>query len=324
MEHNGKHRLLYILRILEQETDEQHPLTLGDIAAQLQQRWNLDAYRVTIQNDIAALIDAGYGIEVIRSTQNRYYYAGRLFEVPELKLMMDAVESSKFITQRKSQALVQKLTALASRHEAEDLQRSLSLSGRIKAGNEKIYYITDVLNTAINQGRKVQFLYFEYAADKQKRLKNNGAPYVLSPYTLTMNGDHYYVVGWSDKHGKLASFRVDRIDQVPELLPQAAVPQPDGYSIGSFTERAFRMFDGNHARVELLCANSMMNTVLDHFGHKVATRQVDGEHFRFTAEVSVSPTFFAWVFQFGGGIRIAGPQEVIDAYHALVRKALAD
>ena len=322
MENDGKLRVLRILELLKTQTDEEHPLSTAQIEKMLGEQWGIEAYRITIQKDIAALVAAGYGIEVIRSTQNKYYYDSRLFELPELKLLIDAVESSKFITEKKSRVLVEKLTGMTSTHQAAALKRNICITGRIKPQNEQIYYIMDALNDAINAGCKVRFLYFEYHTGKKKKLKNDGNPYVLSPYTLTWNGDFYYVVGWSDKHEKIATFRVDRIFAVPELLPEQAVPKPKQYSIGDFAEKAFQLFDSEHAHVVLLCENSMMNTVLDHFGSKVKPEQTDPEHFCFTAEVSASPTFFAWVFEFGGKIKILGPQSVRDAYAALVHKAM--
>ena len=322
MESDGKMRMLRILELLQNETDEQHPISTSEIERTLRERWGLDAYRITIQKDIAALVAAGYEIETIRSTQNKYYLASRFFELPELKLLIDAVESSKFITEKKSRILTDKLTTLASINEAGQLRRNISIADRIKAGNEQIYYIMDALNDAINQKRKVRFLYFEYDGRKHRKLKNNGEPYILSPYTLTWNGDFYYVVGWSEKHGKVATFRVDRIHEVPTLLPDKAVQRPRQYSIGDFAEKAFQLFDSEHARVELLCEDVMMSTVIDHFGDKIKTQKVDDEHFRFTAEVSVSPTFFAWIFTFGGKIKILGPQNVKDAYSEQIRKAI--
>ena len=323
MAYDSKLRLLRILELLTTRTDEKHPLSTVDIEKALKEQWNLDAYRITIQSDIAALIAAGYEIETIRSKQNKYYLSGREFELPELKLLIDAVESSKFITEKKSRQLTEKLVSLASIHDAGMLKRNISIADRIKAGNEQIYYIMDALNDAINARRKVRFLYFEYDGKKKRKLKNGGEPYVLSPYTLTWNGDYYYVVGWSDKHGKIATFRVDRIYEVPTILTGKAVPKPKQYSIGDFAEKAFQLFDSEHARVQLLCEDSMMNTVLDHFGEKIKTSKTDEEHFLFTAEVSVSPTFFAWVFQFGGKILILGPQSVKDAYMSLVKNAIA-
>ena len=309
MESDGKMRMLRILELLRNETDERHPISTAEIERTLRERWGLEAYRITIQKDIAALCAAGYEIETIRSTQNKYYLSGRLFELPELKLLIDAVESSKFITAKKSRVLT-------------EMRRNISIADRVKAGNEQIYYIMDALNDAINLKRRVRFLYFEYDGRKHRQLKNGGEPYTLSPYTLTWNGDFYYVVGWSDKHGKIATFRVDRIFEVPTILPDRAVPKPKQYSIGDFAEKAFQLFDSEHAQVELLCENAMMNTVLDHFGEKVKVKKSDEEHFTFTAEVSVSPTFFAWVFEFGGKIKILGPQSVKDAYAELVKKAM--
>ena len=321
MENDSRVRLLRILQLL-QDTDEQHPISTAQIEAALRERFGIVTYRITIQKDVAALEAAGYDVVTIRTTQNKYYLASRAFELPELKLLIDAVESSKFITEKKSRALTEKLTTLASQSEAGQLRRNISIADRIKAGNEQIYYIMDALNDAINQRRKVRFLYFEYDGRKRRRLKNGGEPYVLSPYTLTWNGDFYYVVGFSDKHGKIATFRVDRIHETPVILPDRTVPKPRQYSIGDFAEKAFQLFDSEHAQVELLCENTMMNTVLDHFGDKVKPIEADKEHFSFSAEVSVSPTFFAWVFQFGGKIQIKGPQYVIDSYHELLSKSV--
>ena len=322
MESDGKLRLLHILEMLWHETDEEHPMSTVEIEKNLMDRWGLEAYRITIQKDIGALMAMGFSIEVIRSTQNKYYMSARLFEEPELKLLVDAVASSKFITRKKSRELTEKLMSLTSAGKAAGLKRNIEIADRIKSDNEQIYYILDVLNAAVEQGRKVRFLYFEYSPGKRKKLKNDGQPYVLSPYTLTFNGDHYYVVGWSEKHDKIATFRVDRIYQVPELLAEEAVPRPKQYSIASFAERAFRLFDGEHAQVELLCENGMMNTVIDHFGTQVKTKIQDEEHFRVWAEVSATPTFFAWVFEFGGKIQILGPEHVKTAYRQMLEKAL--
>ena len=317
-------RLLRILKILRTETDEKHPITIVQITKILKEQWSIDPNRITTQKDIAALIDAGYPIEVVRSTQNRYYVTSQLFELPELKLLIDAVESGKFITEKKSRELTEKLTSLAVRSDRESLKRNISISDRVKTGNEQLYYIMDALNEAINRKRKVSFLYFEYHAGKKKKLRNEGEPYILSPYTLTWNGDFYYVVGWSDKHEKIATFRVDRIYGVPEILEEKAVRKPKQYSIGDFAEKAFQMFDRDHATVELLCVNEAMNTVIDHFGTKIRTEQTDEDHFRFRTEVSLSPVFFAWVFQFGGMIKIVGPQEAKEAYTERLRKQLYD
>ena len=156
----------------------------------------------------------------------------------------------------------------------------------------------DAINDAINRERKISFLYYEYTAGKRKKLKNDGDPYIFSPYTLTWNGDFYYVVGFSDKHGKVATFRVDRILKTPSVLDKKAVPRPKQYSIADFSEKAFQLFDRERYTVSLLCENERMNTVLDHFGEKAMVEAVDEKHFRLRTEVAASPTFFAWVFEF--------------------------
>ncbi len=321
MENDSRIRVLRILELLQTETDETTPITIVEMEKLLKERWGLETYRITIQKDIASMIKAGYPIEVVRSTQNRYYMTNQLFELSELKLLIDAVESGKFISEKKSRILTEKLTSLAIRSDRDSLKRNISISGRVKTGNEQLYYIMDVLNEAINRKQKVSFLYFEYHAGKKKKLKNGGEPYIFSPYTLTWNGDFYYVVGWSDKHSKIATFRVDRIYKVPEILEEKAVKKPKQYSIGDFAEKAFQMFDKEHASVELLCVNGAMNTVIDHFGTKIKTEQVDEDHFRFKAEVSLSPVFFAWIFQFGGMIQIIGPSEVKTQYLNMLEQA---
>lgn len=317
MVNDGKLRLLRILQLLQRESDENHPISTAQIELILRERFGLDAYRITIQKDIAALISAGYPIETIHSTQCKYYLAQRTFETPELKLLIDAVESSKFITKKKSRALVAKLLTLTNEQTAQGLKRNISIADRIKPKNENIYYYIDTVNEAINAKRKISFLYYEFTAAKKKRMKNGGAAYVFSPYTLTWNGDCYYMVGWSDKHRKIATFRVDRIYKTPEILSDSAVPKPKEYSIADFSEKAFQLFDGERTTVELLCHQDVMNSVLDHFSEKAKTKQTDESHFILTAEVSLSPTFFAWVFQFGEKIRIIGPSTAVNQYSLL-------
>ena len=323
MESDSKLRLLRLLELLQTESDELNPISIAQITAMMKERWGIEAYRTTIQKDVEALHAAGYEIETIRSTQNRYYLTSRTFELPELKLLLDAVESSKFITQKKSRILASKLLSLTSRHTAVGLKRNISIADRIKPHNEHIYYYIDVINEAINMRRKISFRYFAYTSSKKKALKNDGIPYVLSPYTLTWNGDCYYVVGWSDKHGKVATFRVDRIFETPEILAEKAVVKPKEYSIADFAEKAFQLFDADRTKVTLLCDAAAMNSVIDHFGDQAKTTPIDDSTFRLVAEVSLSPTFFAWVFQFGGKVKILKPIEAIEKYRALLQAGMS-
>lgn len=314
----GRVRLLRLLQLLETDSDAEHPISTPECIRLLKERWDIDAFRITIGRDMEALAMAGYDVRTIHSTQNKYYLGTRTFEQAELKLLIDAVASSKFITAAKSKVLTDKLAAMANVHQAEGLNRNISLTERIKPKNEQIYEYIDVVNQAINEKRKISFLYFTWTAAKRKRLKNDGKPYIFSPYTLTWNGDCYYMVGWSDKHEKVATFRVDRISKMPKLLEEAAVKKPKGWSIADFSEKAFRMFDGERTTVELLCHEDAMNSVIDHFGEQARTKPVDDTHFLLTAEVSLSPTFFAWVFQFGRRIQIVAPNKVLMAYKRLL------
>ena len=211
----GRVRLLRLLQLLESDSDAEHPISTPDCIRLLKERWDIDAFRITIGRDMEALKMAGYDVQTIHSTQNKYYLGTRTFEQAELKLLIDAVASSKFITAAKSKVLTDKLSAMANVHQAEGLNRNISLTERIKPKNEQIYEYIDVINRAINEKRKISFLYFTWTAAKRKRLKNDGKPYIFSPYTLTWNGDCYYMVGWSDKHEKVATFRVDRMAALP-------------------------------------------------------------------------------------------------------------
>ena len=312
---NQKLKLLVLKDYLLKNSDENHPVTMPQIIEELA-RYDIKAERKSLYDDIEAL--RLYGLDIIQDKRN-YYVGQRSFETPELKLLVDSIQSSKFITQKKSRVLAAKLLNLTSRPTAAGLKRNISIADRIKPKNEHIYYFVDVINEAINTKRKISFLYFAFTPAKKKELKNGGEPYLLSPYTLTWNGDCYYVVGWSDKHGKVATFRVDRILETPRILAEPAVLRPKNYSIADFAEKAFQLFDADRTEVTLLCDTVAMNSVLDHFGDRASTEPVDEHTFRLTAEVSLSPTFFAWVFQFGGKVRLLGPEEAIEKYQSLLR-----
>ncbi len=194
MENSSKLRTLYILRVLEEYTDENHHLTTAEIVHILEDKYGITTHRTTIPTDIKILWDYGIDIITVKSSQNKYYIGSRNLELPEIKLLIDAVQSSKFITAKKSKALVQKLTAMTSKYQAKNLNRNIVVDKRIKPNNEKIYYIVDALNDAINQKKKVSFYYFDFLPNKKKHIKNDGEPYIISPYSLAWNGDYYYLI----------------------------------------------------------------------------------------------------------------------------------
>ena len=245
----------------------------------------------------------------VKSTQNLYFIGSRLFELPELKLLVDAVESSRFITPKKSEELIGKLGQLASSHQASQLNRHIYMDGTSKPENEAIYYIVDTLQTAIQAKRQVSFQYYEYLPTKEKVLKHDGYRYQFSPYALIWSRDYYYVVGWLEKHGKLAQFRVDRMTAM-EPLALPAVQTPD-FDPAEYIQKVFGMYPDDLQTVTLLCENHLMRSVIDRFGESVQTETADEGHFRATVELAPSPPFFAWVFTFCGKIRITGPDHVL-------------
>ena len=322
MESNSKERLLYIYKVLYDRTDENNPLSTSQIIDIIEKEYGIDSHRTTISKDIDILKNFGVDIVKINSTQNKYFIASRKFEIPELKLLIDAVESSKFITQKKSEELVAKLASMASRSQSDKLKRNLDTPDRIKPGNEQIYYIVDTINDAINQRKKISFQYYEYSVDKEKKLKNNGMDYIFSPYTLVWNGDYYYMVGFSDKHQKIVSFRVDRIAAAPHILSERIVPKPRDFNIAKFTKSVFKMFESEHVIAELKCDNSLMKVIIDHFGEDVRTNEYSNTEFIAKAEISASPTFFGWIFGFSGKIQILGPQSLKNQYRDMVKSTL--
>ena len=301
-------RLLLLLELLYEQTDEEHYISVSDVL----RFWEcngIHAGRKSVYHDIQFLIDMGHDIVCIKSAQNRYFIGSRLLELPELKLLVDAVESSHLITEKKSAALIEKLGHLTSRHNAALLNRPVYMDGTAKPDNEAVYYAIDAIQTAIHKQQAISFQYFEYTPKKEKVLKHKGYRYGFSPYALIWNRDFYYAVGWSAKHGKLAQFRVDRMTAIQESDdPYIADPSFDP---ASYIREVFGMYHDAAQRVTLLCENSAMRNVIDYFGERVATEVVDTCHFRATVDVAPTPPFFSWVFTFGGAVRIEGPAEVL-------------
>ena len=310
MQSRGNIRAIETLRYLYQQTDESHPATVTDITAYLKEQ-GIQAVRQTVYADLNALIAAGFDIVVVKSTQNQYFIGSRLFEYPELKMLTDAVASSKVISADKTNELIQKLCRLTSESEAEKLQRLAAISSRIKPHNEKVYYIIDGIQNAILESHQIQFQYYEYTQKKERILKHDGYFYKLDPYALEWKNDHYYLIGYSHKHHGLAHFRVDRLAGV-EILESTYIPQPD-FDVADYSNKMIDMFAADHTVcVELLCENRFMKTIVDYYGETAATYPYDSNHFVTKVEVNPSGTFYGWVFKFMGGIKIIAPQECVE------------
>ena len=223
----------------------------------------------------------------------------------------DAVSSSRFITQKKSEQLVKKLTELASVNQKSELKRHLYATNRVKTSNESIFYTVDTINQAITQKRKITFKYTEYDGEKNIVFRNCGEVYELSPYALFWNEDYYYVVGYSEKHGNVSVFRVDRLYK-PEITKKDAAEKPDDFNLDDYSRQIFEMYDGEMVKVQIKCKNELMKYVIDRFGENVKTRVLSDSEFTAEMEVALSPNFYAWVFRFGGAIKILAPEKAVD------------
>lgn len=324
MDNDAKLRPLYLAKILYEMTDEDHYLTTAQLIQILDEKYGIKAHRQTIKAEIELLKQFGLEIEEVKSTQNRYNLYGRTFDAPELKLLIDAVESSKFITASKSKELVKKISSLASDQVAATLTRNVSCEGRIKPGNEKIYFIIDTINEAINANKQISFQYFQYNVRKEQKLKHNGEPYIITPLHLVWNGDYYYMVGVYDYKQRIGNFRVDRIAKRPVILDVEGTPAPADFNIDEYINTTFRMFNSEHAEVELICNNEVMDSIIDKFGADVTTYANDMTSFRAIANVAVNHVFYSWVFGFGGKVKIKGPEDVRKKYMEMLLSAVSN
>ena len=320
MDNDSKLRPLYLAKILYEQTDEEHYLTTVQLINILEEKYGIKAHRQTIKSEIELLRKFGMEIEEVKSVQNRYNICSRDFENSELKLLIDAVESAKFITAGKSKELVAKLSSLAGNFGAEKLKRNVCCEGRIKSDNERIYIIVDTINEAINEGKKISFPYFQYNVKKQHQLKHNGEAYVLSPLHLVWNGDFYYLVGVAEDN-TIRNFRVDRIAKCPTILEENSSQAPEDFNIDDYINTTFRMFNAEHTDVELLCDNDVIDSIIDRFGENIEITEAATENFKITVNVATSHIFYSWIFGFGGKVKILGPDAVREEYVAMLDKA---
>ena len=305
-----KSRMVILAQMFYEHTDEENPMTGLEILEYLKEH-DVPANEKTLRGDIKLLQDLGLDIVKIVSRPNLFYWGERQFELPELKLLVDAVASSRFITKKKINALGKKLAQLASENQRKDLRRHVQATNRVKSENESIYYSVNTVNEAISRRKKIRFQYTEFGPDLKEVLRGDGEVYELSPYALLWNEDYYYVVGWSDKHNNVSVFRVDRLYR-PEMLDEKATKRPDDFDIDDYSTPIFDMFEGyDRVPVKLECKNELAKYIVDRFGSKLETKQISDDNFSVTVEVSLSPPFYAWVFQFNGDIKILSPNKAV-------------
>lgn len=309
----GKMKMLHLVRIFTQETDDEHALTLQEIAAKLD-AVDIKADRKTLYEDFEELRHYGYDIIAEQRNRNTYYHLGaREFELPELKLLVDSVQSAKFITTRKSRELIKKLEKHVSRYQAEQLHRQVFIAGRVKSMNESIYYNIDKLHEAINKGVQIRFQYGQWNVNKAIELRRDGAWYQVSPWALTWDDENYYLVAYDADADMIKHYRVDKMLRIKVTEePRQGKETFKAFDMAKYAKSVFGMFTGELTTVTLEAENHMAGVVIDRFGKDISISPIDDAHFQATVNVTVSPQFIGWIVALGKSIRITGPDVVVE------------
>ena len=320
---NQKLKLLYLMKILLEQTDENHRITMTEIIENLAS-YNISAERKSLYNDIESL--RLYGLDIIGIQEGRtyfYYVGSRRFELAELKLLVDSVQSAKFITAKKSSELIKKLEGLASRYEASKLHRQVFVAGRVKTMNESIYYNVDRIQTAIGENSKITFQYFQWNVEKKMELRHDGAVYKVSPWALSWNDGNYYLIAYDGEKGIIKHFRVDKMLHI-ELNGEKREGEQvfQSFDMAAYARKMFGMYGGKEERVRLECENSFAGLIIDRFGKDVTLNRLDDTHFFVNVEAAVSRQFLSWVIGLGEGVKIAGPESVVARMKDEIRRLM--
>ena len=306
---DGKLQLLYTMKLLLEETDRDHILNAVDICNILETRWDLSSTRKTVYMDVEKLRDYGMKIEQVKGKVQGYYVEEREFTLPELKLLVDAVQSSKFITTRKSEELIKKLEAMTTHENGRQLQRQVFIYNRPKTDNETIYQAVDVIHSAIYANRQIRFKYCEWTVNKKLVQRKNGADYIVSPWSLTWDDENYYLVAYDEAVGQIRHYRVDKMQELGQLeTARKGREQFENFDLAAFAKKTFGMFGGKDDR------NELAGVILDRFGTDIMMIPSGPDCFRTPVTVSVSSQFFGWLTGIGSGIRIESPAEVKEEY----------
>ena len=319
---NQKLKLLYLYQILLQRTDEEHPITVPQLIGELDLR-GIRAERKSVYDDLEALRLFGLDVQSRKGRSPGWFVGRREFELPELKLLVDVVQSSRFITRKKSDALIRKLEGLASSHQARQLQRQVYVSGRVKAMNESIYYNVDKLHTALSARKSITFRYFDYDMHRNKVFRREGRRYAVSPYGLIWNSENYYLVAYDISNQEMRHYRADKMAEivVTGLDRQGRERYPD-FQIDRYGQKHFGMYSGREVKVTLRGRRDKAGLVWDRFGQEVILIPDGPDHFTVTLPVVMSPQFFGWLFGLDGGLTLVGPHEAVYAYRQRLLGAL--
>ncbi len=317
---NQKLKLLYLLQILREETDEDNPIKTADILRRLSDM-GITAERKSVYRDIACLQDAGF--DIINTAGSGYFMGSREFEMSEIKLLIDAVQASRFITYQKSASLIGKLKKLVSGNQAAGLDRQLHMAGRKKASNEQIYYVIDAIYDAIAEDKQISFRYLDYTLSGEKHYRSGGNTYCVSPYALVWDDEYYYLFAYYEKRGIMAHFRVDKIDGA-KITDKKRLKSEEYKNFDPIkqSETLFSMFGGEEEWVTLSIENSLMGVFVDRFGSDLAIVKVGGEKTTVRFKAAVSPTFLSWLFQFGTRVKILTPEKLIKSMEDMLSDVL--
>lgn len=318
---NNKFKLYRLAQIMLEKTDDEHYITMPEILSALKE-YDITADRKTIYADLKDLEQFGIEIEG-EAVGNKYHYhvISRSFELPELKLLVDAIQSSKFITARKTNSLIKKLETLVSKYDAAKLQRQVYVSGRIKTMNESIYYTVDAIHNAISENKKIQFQYYQWNVKKEMELRHGGAYYHISPWGLSWDDENYYMIGYDSEADLIKHFRVDKMLHIQMMDDKREGKEHfKKLDMADYAKKSFGMFGGKEQNVKLKVANYLVGVMIDRFGKDIMMIPADDQHFTMHVDVHVSGQFFGWIMSLGEGVKIIGPDEVVDQMRQEIRR----
>ena len=317
-----KIKILYLMKIMYELTDDEHGLTVAEIATELE-RYGITAERKALYDDIETLCEFGMDIEKRKEKSVTYHVMSRDFEMPELKLLVDAVQSSKFITHKKSSELIKKLESFSSKYQGTALERQVYVSNRIKTMNESIYYTVDYIHEAISDNVKICFQYFEWTHKKEKRLRHEGKTYCVSPWALTWDDENYYLVAYDSEHSEIRHYRVDKMTNISMTKQNR-----DGkevfrdFDMAMYSRKTFGMYAGDEVRVTLRCKNHLAGVIIDRFGIDTTFFNITDESFDINVKVAVSPLFLSWVMNFGADMKVLSPESVQEKLKTLAKEVI--
>lgn len=321
---NQKMKLLYILKILTEKTDEAHCMSAQEIISELAS-YGISAERKSIYDDIECLNCFGYDIVNLKARSGGgYYLASREFELPELKLLVDAVQASRFITQKKSKELIAKIEKLAGPYEGRQLQRQVFVAGRVKTENESIYYNVDRIHKAIQDNSPVTFIYLSWNIKKELQPRREGKKYQVSPWALAWQDENYYLIAYDDEEEKIKHFRVDKMSRIIELPSEKrkGVEAFQEFDIAEYTNRTFGMFGGEPETVTLRLPENMIGIILDRFGRDVDLRKQGDNMVSVRIRAAISGQFYGWLTGLGSSVAIIAPEYVQEGYIRFIRQIM--